>query len=58
MSAKGPWCAPQTAAVLGASALAGLVIAPLVLKRLARRESGSRVAQQRGRALQRAAVGR
>lgn len=50
----GSWRSPQTAAVLGAWALVGLVIAPLVLKRMARRESGSRVAQQRERALQRA----
>jgi ABC-2 type transport system permease protein len=50
----GLWRTPQTAAVLGAWALAGLVIAPLVLKRMARRESGSRVAGRRGRALQRA----
>jgi len=47
------WRVPQTAAVLGAWVLAGLVIAPLVLRRMARRESGSRVAQRRERALQR-----
>jgi ABC-2 type transport system permease protein len=50
----GSWRSPQTAAVLGAWALAGLIIAPVILKRMARRESGSRVAQQRERALQRA----
>jgi ABC-2 type transport system permease protein len=43
----GSWRTPQTAAVLGAWALAGLVIAPLVLARMARRESGSRVARRR-----------
>jgi ABC-2 type transport system permease protein len=37
---------------LGAWALAGLIIAPPVLQRMARRESGSRVAERRERALQ------
>jgi ABC-2 type transport system permease protein len=46
------WRTPQTAAVLGAWVLAGLIIAPMVLRRMARRESGSRVAQRRERALQ------
>jgi ABC-2 type transport system permease protein len=46
------WRTPQTAAVLGAWALAGLIIALLVLTRMARRESGSRVAKRRERALQ------
>lgn len=50
----GSWRTPQTAAVLAAWALAGLVIAPLVLTRMARRESGSRVAGRRARALRRA----
>ncbi|MGI8447339.1 MAG: ABC transporter permease [Streptosporangiaceae bacterium] len=50
----GSWRSVQTAAVLGAWALAGLIVAPLVLNRMARRESGSRAAQQRERALQRA----
>jgi ABC-2 type transport system permease protein len=49
----GSWRSPQTAAVLGAWALAGLIIAPWVLKRMARRESGSRVAERRQRALHR-----
>lgn len=47
----GSWRTSQTAAVLGAWALAGLIIAPLVLRRMARRESGSRVARRRERAL-------
>ena len=47
------WRIPQTAAALSAWALAGLIIAPLVLRRMARRESGSRVTQRRDRALQR-----
>jgi ABC-2 type transport system permease protein len=38
----GSWRSPETAAVRGAWALAGLIIAPLILKRMARRESGSR----------------
>lgn len=50
----GSWRLPETAAVLGAWALAGLVTAPLVLARMARRESGSRAARRRDRALQRA----
>jgi ABC-2 type transport system permease protein len=50
----GSWRVPQTAAVLGAWVVAGLVIAPLVLRRMARRESGSRLVQRRERALQRA----
>jgi ABC-2 type transport system permease protein len=48
------WRTPQTAAVLGAWVIVGLIVAPLVLRRMARRESGSRVAQRRERALQRA----
>jgi ABC-2 type transport system permease protein len=53
VEAAGSWHTAQTAAVLGAWVLAGLLIAPLVLSRMARRESGSRVAQRRDRALQR-----
>lgn len=49
----GSWRIPQAAAVLGAWVLVGLIIAPLVLRRMARRESGSRVAQRRDGALQR-----
>jgi ABC-2 type transport system permease protein len=48
----GSWRTAQTAAVLGAWVLVGLVVAPLVLRRMARRESGSRVARRRERALQ------
>jgi ABC-2 type transport system permease protein len=47
------WRHLETAAVLGVWALAGLLIAPLVLRRMARRESGSTVAARRDRALQR-----
>jgi ABC-2 type transport system permease protein len=47
------WRHLETVAVLGAWAVAGLLIAPLVLRRMARRESGSRVADRRERALQR-----
>ncbi len=49
----GSWRHPQMAAVLGAWAVAGLLIAPFVLRRMARRESGSAVAGRRERALQR-----
>ena len=47
------WRQLETAAVLGAWAVAGLVLAPIVLRRMARRESGSRVAERRERAMQR-----
>jgi ABC-2 type transport system permease protein len=47
------WRHVETLTVLGAWALAGLVLAPIILRRMARRESGSRVEQRRARALQR-----
>jgi ABC-2 type transport system permease protein len=47
------WRHLETAAVLGAWAVLGLVVAPIVLRRMARRESGSRVTQRRERTLQR-----
>jgi ABC-2 type transport system permease protein len=34
-------------------ALLGLIVAPIVLRRMARRESGSKVAERRAKALQR-----
>ncbi|GIF73987.1 ABC transporter permease [Asanoa siamensis] len=43
----------ETLGVLGAWAVAGLLLAPPVLRRMARRESGSLVAARRDRALQR-----
>ncbi|MEZ0446438.1 ABC transporter permease [Cellulomonas sp. ICMP 17802] len=49
----GSWRPLQTAAVLGAWAVAGLVLAPATLRRMTRGESGSRVAAGRERALQR-----
>ncbi|GAA1590424.1 ABC transporter permease [Kribbella hippodromi] len=49
------WRHLETAAVLGAWAVAGLLLAPTVLRRMARRESGSKLATRRARALQRAA---
>ena len=49
------WRHLETAAVLGAWAVAGLLLAPVVLRRMARRESGSKVAERRERALQRVA---
>jgi ABC-2 type transport system permease protein len=48
------WRHLETVGVLGAWALLGLVLAPIVLRRMARRESGSSVAERRERALQRA----
>ena len=47
------WRHLETVGVLGVWAVFGLVVAPLVLRRMARRESGSRVAERRERALQR-----
>ncbi|QKW34638.1 ABC transporter permease [Actinomadura sp. NAK00032] len=45
----GTWRLPETAAVLGAWAAAGLLLAPWVLLRATRRESGARVAERRER---------
>lgn len=47
------WRHVETVAVLGVWAVAGLAVAPVVLRRMARRESGSRVAERREKALQR-----
>ncbi|WP_433166974.1 ABC transporter permease [Kribbella sp. CA-247076] len=49
------WRHLETAAVLGAWAVIGLAVAPVVLRRMARRESGSKVAERRDRALRRIA---
>ena len=49
----GSWRHWETLGVLGAWAVVGLVLAPFVLRRMARRESGSRVEARRQRALQR-----
>jgi ABC-2 type transport system permease protein len=49
----GSWRHLETIAVLGAWAVLGLIVAPIVLRRMARRESGSRVAQRREKLLQR-----
>ncbi|WP_433577272.1 ABC transporter permease [Nocardia brasiliensis] len=48
------WRYLETVAVLGVWAVAGLVVAPFVLRRMARRESGSSVAERREKAIQRA----
>ncbi|MFW6690978.1 ABC transporter permease [Streptomyces sp. MAR4 CNX-425] len=47
------WRHAETAGVLGAWAVLGLAVAPAVLRRAARRESGSKVAARRERAVQR-----
>ncbi|RKT83502.1 ABC-2 type transport system permease protein [Saccharopolyspora antimicrobica] len=47
------WRHLETIGVLGLWAVAGLVIAPVVLRRMARRESGSTVAARREKAMQR-----
>ncbi|MER5323014.1 ABC transporter permease [Streptosporangium roseum] len=47
------WRHLETAGMLGAWAVLGLLLAPIVLRRMARRESGSSVAERREKALQR-----
>ncbi|RZQ63294.1 ABC transporter permease [Amycolatopsis suaedae] len=47
------WRHLDTVGVLGAWTVAGLILAPIVLRRMARRESGSSVSLRRERALQR-----
>ncbi|NKR43574.1 ABC transporter permease [Prescottella equi] len=48
------WRHLETAAVLGVWAVAGLLVAPVVLRRMARHESGSNMAARREKAMQRA----
>lgn len=48
------WRHIETAAVLGVWAVVGLMIAPVVLRRMASRESGSSMAERRDKAMQRA----
>ncbi|MFE9321519.1 ABC transporter permease [Nocardia sp. NPDC052278] len=48
------WRHLETIAVLSVWAVAGLLLAPIVLRRMARRESGSNVAARREKAIQRA----
>jgi ABC-2 type transport system permease protein len=50
---SGSWRHLETAGVLGAWALVGLLLAPAVLRRMARRESGSSMQARRQRRLQR-----
>jgi ABC-2 type transport system permease protein len=54
LEVSGSWRHLETIGVLGAWAVAGLVLAPIVLRRMARREAGSTVEARRDRALQRA----
>jgi ABC-2 type transport system permease protein len=49
----GSWRQLETLGVLGAWAVLGLIVAPIVLGRMARRESGARLAERRQRLLQR-----
>jgi ABC-2 type transport system permease protein len=49
----GSWRHAEMVGVLGAWAVAGLVLAPILLRRMARRESGSSVAARREKAMQR-----
>lgn len=50
----GAWELPQAAGVLMVWAVVGFLVAPWVLRRMARRESGSRVGEARERAMKRA----
>ncbi|MFF0528205.1 ABC transporter permease [Nocardia amikacinitolerans] len=50
----GSWRHLETIAVLGLWAAAGFLVAPILLRRMARRESGSSVAARREKAMQRA----
>ena len=52
----GSWRHLETFRVLGAWAVLGLLLAPTVLRRVARRESGSTVAERREKALQRISI--
>jgi ABC-2 type transport system permease protein len=47
------WRHLETITALGTWAVLGLIVAPIVLRRMARRESGSTVAERRDKALQR-----
>jgi len=49
----GSWRTLETIAVLGGWALVGLLLGPILLRRMARRESGAAVAARRERAMQR-----
>ncbi|MDT9682430.1 ABC transporter permease [Streptomyces sp. TRM76323] len=49
----GSWRYLETVGVLGAWAVAGLLLAPAVLRRMARRESGAAMAERRQKAMQR-----
>ncbi|MBB6174090.1 ABC-2 type transport system permease protein [Nocardiopsis mwathae] len=51
---RASWQHLETAGVLGAWAVLGLIVAPFVLRRMARRESGARVQAAREKAMQRA----
>lgn len=51
----GSWRTWETVVALSAWTLLGLAVAPFMLRRMARRESGSRIADRRDKALQRAA---
>ncbi|MFC7721108.1 ABC transporter permease [Nonomuraea recticatena] len=46
------WRHLETAAMLGLWAVAGILLAPLVLRRMARRQSGSVVKEQQRKAMQ------
>lgn len=47
------WRTLETVGVLGVWAAAGLLLAPVILRRMARRESGSDMEQRRQQAMQR-----
>jgi ABC-2 type transport system permease protein len=49
------WRTLETVAALSVWVILELVVAPVVLRRMTRRESGSRIAERRDKALQRVA---
>lgn len=51
----GSWRHLETVGVLGAWAIVGILVAPMILRRMARRESGSRLAARQEKAMQRGA---
>ncbi len=52
MEIAGSWRTPETVLVLAAWAVIGMVLTPIVLRRMSRRQSGSQVAAARDAALQ------
>ena len=52
LEVAGSWRTAQTVLVLGAWAVAGMIVTPIVLRRMARRQSGSQMEAARETAAQ------